>query len=87
MRTDGVEKENGGAGLREPAAGQGWRVAVGLGVPFCAIVLAIPFLGGTRMTVAAFPLPVFWMFCCFILASLCMAIVWTLSDRRRGDDG
>lgn len=57
----------------------GWRrVALGLGVPFMAIVCVAPFLGRLSWTIMGIPVILVWMFVWFPLTSLCL---WLCEQR------
>jgi hypothetical protein len=62
-----------------PGWSHGQRLALGLGVPFVAIVLVAPVL--CRLSIAIFGMPVvfLWLFTWFPLTSLCL---W-LCERHR----
>lgn len=68
--------EGGGARGRQVV-----RLAVGLGIPFCVIDLAIPFTTRVDRTVLGAAFPVFWMFLSFVVTSACMLATWLLFDR------
>lgn len=68
--------EGGGARGRQVV-----RLAVGLGIPFCVIDLAIPFTTRVDRTVLGAPFPVFWIFLSFVVTSACMLVTWLLFDR------
>jgi hypothetical protein len=56
-------------------------LALGLGVPFVGIVVALPFVSDTEVTVAGIPLLFLWMFAWFPLTSGCLWLCWHLWDR------
>jgi len=61
------------------------RVAIALGLPTFMVVGMIPILGASVSRILGVPIPVFWMFCCFGLITVCMAVVWFVFDRHDGD--
>ncbi|ACI50549.1 conserved hypothetical protein [Gluconacetobacter diazotrophicus PA1 5] len=63
-----------------------WRLAVGIGIPFCAVDLALPWLDRVRGTILGFPVVTAWLFAWFVLTSACLGTVWVLHDRHLGDD-
>lgn len=58
-----------------------WRLAIGLGIPFCAVDLALPLLDRIPGTILGFPVVTFWLYGWFVLTTICMALVWLLHDR------
>lgn len=57
-------------------------VLIGLGIPAVAILLGIPLVSGTSVSVLGIPLLFFWMFCCFPLTTLCLWVSWRFFDSR-----
>ena len=57
------------------------RLAIGLGVPFAAVVPTIPWLSRLPGTVFGMPVAVIWLFGCIPLTSACLALCWFLHDR------
>lgn len=66
---------------------QAVRLAIGLGIPFCAIDLAIPFTTRVNRIVLGMPFAVFWMVLSFIVAFLCMLVTWLVFDRAGPEAG
>jgi hypothetical protein len=60
-------------------------IVTGLGVPFAAILVVLPFLADTGVRVLGVPLLFFWMFCWFPLTSLCLWITWHFFDGTPAD--
>ncbi|GCE83472.1 hypothetical protein [Komagataeibacter diospyri] len=63
---------------RQPDRPDWRRVALGLGVPFMAIVPVAPFLGFLSWTIMGIPVILVWMFVWFPLTSLCL---WLCEQR------
>jgi hypothetical protein len=59
------------------------RAAIGLAVPFVAIVLMLPFVNSVKFTLFNVPFLYLWMFSWFVLTSACLAICWFAFDRHR----
>lgn len=59
---------------------------IGLGIPFVAIVVVLPFVSDTTIRVFGVPFLFFWIFLWFPLTSLCLAIAWFCFDRKDYDD-
>jgi hypothetical protein len=59
------------------------RVFIGLGIPFAAIVLFLPYVNNVQWTLLNIPFLYLWMFFCFALTSFCLAICWFCFDRHR----
>ncbi|NPD66703.1 DUF3311 domain-containing protein [Lichenicola cladoniae] len=57
------------------------RLAIGLGVPFIAVVPTIPLLDRISMAWHGVPISVLWLFGCIPLTSACLATCWWLFDR------
>ena len=57
------------------------RAAVGLGVPFAAVVPTIPILARLHAQAFGLPIAVLWLFGCIPLTSACLALCWFLHDR------
>ncbi|MCL4414784.1 MAG: DUF3311 domain-containing protein [Actinobacteria bacterium] len=56
-------------------------LAIGLGVPVVAIMVVLPILSGSKMTIAGLPFVYFWLFLWFPLTSVCLFLSWWISDR------
>ncbi|MEE3504053.1 DUF3311 domain-containing protein [Acidiphilium acidophilum] len=59
------------------------RVVIGLGIPFTAIVLLLPFINMIQFTIWHIPFLYLWLFAWFVLTSLCLAVCWFGFDRHR----
>lgn len=59
-----------------------WSLAIGLGIPAIAIVIVPPLISNAQVSVLGIPLLFFWMFACFPLTTICLAISWYGFDRR-----
>lgn len=57
------------------------RLAIGLGVPFMAVVPTIPLLDRSDLAWHGMPIAVLWLFGCIPLTSACLATCWWLYDR------
>lgn len=53
---------------------------VGLGVPVVALLVAMPLLADTSITVGGVPLLFAWIFAWFPLTSLCLWIAWRIDE-------
>ncbi len=62
------------------------RVAVGLGIPFMAVVPTIPVLSRLHTEILGVPIEVAWLFGCMPLTSACLAICWFAHDRHQPDE-
>jgi hypothetical protein len=62
------------------------KLALGLGVPFAAIVLALPLINQVSFTVYNIPFLYLWLFAWFVLTSGCLGACWFLFDRRRAEE-
>jgi hypothetical protein len=60
----------------------GKSVIVGLVIPFLALVVVLPFLSDTSVTVLGIPLLFFWVFLWMPLTSFCLWIAWLVFDRQ-----
>lgn len=58
-----------------------FRYAIGLGIPFIAVVPTIPLLARMQATPLGMPIAVLWLFGCIPLTSACLALCWFLHDR------
>ena len=65
------------------------RVLIGLIVPFVAVDLLIPLVNAVNFRLFDIPFVFLWLFCWFVLTSLCLAICWYGFDRPQssGDAG
>jgi Protein of unknown function (DUF3311) len=61
------------------------RILIGLVVPFVAINLLIPLVNAVDVRVFEIPFVFLWLFCWFVLTSVCLAICWYGFDRHRAD--
>ncbi len=59
------------------------RTAIGLGIPFFAIVIMLPFVNKVSVSVYGVPFLYLWMFAWFVLTSVCLGGCWLLFDRHR----
>lgn len=57
------------------------RLAIGLGVPFMAVVPTIPLMDRIDLAWHGVPVAVLWLFGCIPLTSACLAVCWWLFDR------
>ncbi|MCH4022993.1 MAG: DUF3311 domain-containing protein [Acetobacter sp.] len=57
-----------------------FKVTVGLGIPFFAVLVPMPWLSSSPLTIGGFPAALIWLFICLPLTSLCMALAW-MSER------
>ena len=62
------------------------RFAIGLGVPFLAVVPTVPILSRLHYEFFGLPFAVVWLFACMPLTSACLAICWFAHDRYQPDD-
>jgi Protein of unknown function (DUF3311) len=62
------------------------RIFIGLVIPFIAIVVVIPFVNAVDVRIFEIPFVFVWMFCWFVLTSVCLAICWFVFDRHRGEE-
>jgi hypothetical protein len=62
------------------------RTAIGLGIPFSAVVLALPYVNTFEFTLFNIPALYLWMFAWFILTSACLCTCWLLFDRHRPEE-
>ena len=60
----------------------GKSVIVGLVIPFLALVVVLPFLSDTSVTVLGIPLLFFWIFLWMPLTTFCLWIAWLAFDRQ-----
>ncbi|BAK83876.1 DUF3311 domain-containing protein [Komagataeibacter medellinensis] len=63
-------------------------LAVGLVLPFLAVLGPLPWLSSSHLAIAGIPAALAWLFACLPLTSLCMAVAWKMekSDRQDKDD-
>jgi len=78
------------SGMSPPGARNGGgadviRILIGLIVPFVAVDLLIPLINAVDVTVFDIPFVFLWLFCWFVLTSLCLAICWYGFDRTQPD--
>ncbi|MFI5610550.1 DUF3311 domain-containing protein [Amycolatopsis sp. NPDC051903] len=59
---------------------------IGLGVPAVALIVVLPAIGNTAITVFGIPLLFFWIFLWIPLTSLCLWLSWHFFDRHRPDE-
>jgi hypothetical protein len=50
------------------------RPAIGLGIPFIAVVATIPLLSRVKLILFGLPAEIIWLFCCIPLTALCLGI-------------
>ncbi|MGH3359088.1 MAG: DUF3311 domain-containing protein [Nocardioidaceae bacterium] len=55
-------------------------LAIGLGVPVVALLVAMPLLADTSVTVGGIPLLFGWIFAWFPLTSLCLWVAWRIDE-------
>ncbi|GAA2078803.1 hypothetical protein GCM10009801_35950 [Streptomyces albiaxialis] len=64
------------------AAVRSWpSVLVGLGIPAVALLGGVTLLSGSGARVLGWPVLYLWVFCCFPLTTLCLAVSWRVFDR------
>ncbi|MFD9893606.1 DUF3311 domain-containing protein [Amycolatopsis sp. NPDC059027] len=56
-------------------------VLIGLGIPAAALLIGIPLVSGSTVSVFGIPLVFFWVFCCCPLTTLCLWVSWRFFDR------
>ena len=61
------------------------RVIIGLGIPFTAIVILLPFINMIQFTIWNIPFLYLWLFAWFVLTSVCLAVCWFGFDRHRSE--
>ncbi|SIQ90333.1 Protein of unknown function [Acidiphilium rubrum] len=59
------------------------RAIIGLGIPFFAVVVMLPFVNTVSLTIDNIPFLYLWMFAWFVLTSVCLGACWLLFDRHR----
>ncbi len=59
------------------------RTAIGLGIPFFAIVIMLPFVNTVSVGLYGVPFLYLWMFAWFVLTTVCLGCCWLLFDRHR----
>lgn len=57
-------------------------VILGFIIPFCGIVVAVPFVNNIGGQVMGIPLTFFWIFLWFPLTWLCLTLSYRLWDRK-----
>ena len=62
-------------------------LAVGLVLPFVAVLGPLPWLSSSTLVIGGIPAVLVWLFACLPLVSLCMAMAWKLEKRDRQDKG
>ena len=65
---------------------QGWRHAIGLGIPTLAIVPTVPVLTRLELAPLGVPIAVLWLFGCIPLTAACLCICWIMHDRHQPED-
>jgi hypothetical protein len=63
-----------------------FSLIVGLAIPVLAIMVVLPILSGSRITVAGLPFIYFWLFLWFPLTTVCLYLSWIISDRHHYKD-
>ena len=61
-------------------------LAIGLGVPLVAMLVAMPLLADTSITVGGVPLLFAWIFAWFPLTSLCLWLAWRIDEPHYRDE-
>lgn len=61
-------------------------LAIGLGVPVVALVIAMPLLADTSLAVGGVPLLFAWIFAWFPLTSVCLWVAWRIDEPHYRDD-
>ena len=61
------------------------KLFIGLGVPFIAVDLMIPWANSVELKIFDIPFVFIWLFSWFVLTSLCLLTCWFLFDRHRQD--
>lgn len=62
------------------------RVAIGLVIPFAAVLISVPIVGHVDWTVMGLPFVVPCSLALFVLTSGCMGVCWLVFDRDRPGD-
>ena len=62
------------------------RAVIGLGIPFSAVVLLLPYVNTFDFTLFNIPFLYLWMFSWFILTSACLCGCWWFFDRHRPEE-
>ncbi len=62
------------------------RLIAGLGIPFFAVLVPMPWLSSSLLTVGGFPVALVWIFVCLPLTSFCMALAWMSEDHQHPDE-
>ena len=58
-----------------------WKsAAIGLGIPAIGVLVVLPLLANTSVTVFGMPLLFAWIFLMFPLTSLCLWIAWRIDE-------
>lgn len=57
------------------------KLFVGLGIPYGAVIGALPWVASTDYPIFGMPFTYVWIFCCFVLTSACLYACWFLFDR------
>lgn len=66
---------------RASHVGSAFSLIVGLGIPVVAIMVVLPILSGSKITIAGLPFIYFWLFLWFPLTTICLFLSWMISDR------
>ena len=61
------------------------KFAIGIGIPYAAVILLMPWANSVRMLTFGIPFIFMWMFLWFILTSACLLACWLLFDRHEID--
>ncbi len=56
-------------------------LAIGLGIPVLAVMVATPIIGQSPAQILGLPVMYFWIFAWFPLTTLCLWISWHFFDR------
>ncbi len=62
------------------------KLIIGLGIPFVAVDLMLPWANTVEVTLFDVPFVYLWIFAWFILTSACLMTCWLLFDRERADE-
>ncbi|WP_171822585.1 DUF3311 domain-containing protein [Sulfobacillus thermosulfidooxidans] len=64
-----------------------WRIIIGIGLPFFAIVGLFPWYDRTYPLIGGFPFVYFWIVLWFPVTTLCLYVVWRLDTRMDEKEG
>lgn len=61
------------------------KFAIGIGIPYTAIILLMPWANSVHTLTYGIPFIYIWMFLWFVLTSACLLACWLLFDRHAID--